>query len=75
LPPSEGANYSVDYVFDQDGNNQVFELMKATGYGGESNATCTGCTGTDPSKIAGFVAGVQATVVDAAAVPPPLISM
>jgi hypothetical protein len=68
-PDSEGANYTRDLVFDQDGNNQVFELIKATGYGGE-NAACTGCTGTDPSKIAGFVAGVQATVVDADAVPP-----
>jgi hypothetical protein len=41
--------------------------MKATGFG--SATGCVGCTGTDPSKINGFVAGIQATVVDAAAVP------
>jgi hypothetical protein len=67
-PPSEGAIYTVDYAFDQAGNDEVLALMKATGYG--DAAACASCTGTDPSKIDGFNLGIQATVMDAAAVPP-----
>jgi hypothetical protein len=68
-PLTDGADYTRDYVFDGPGNEEILALMKATGFGGEG-AACIGCTGTDQEITDGFVVGVQATVVNAIAVPP-----
>jgi hypothetical protein len=66
----EGAIYTVDYAFDQAGNDEVLALMKTTGYA--ATDACVGCSGTDATILDGFNLGILATVMDAAAVPPVL---